>query len=172
MGLDFTNTHRPGLVGGEFSLVDYNGNPVTKGSYVGQYRLMFFGFTHCKVVCPRNLSRLSKVLDLLGSHAEKIVPLYITVDPERDTPSAMKAFLTENYPKFIGLTGSRAQVDQAKSVFRVFSERRTDPEDPGGYVVPHTAITYLMDREGDYATHFPEHISDKELIHRILERVE
>ncbi|MNT27549.1 hypothetical protein D3C72_1631860 [compost metagenome] len=79
----------------------------------------------------------------------------------------MKAFLATDYPRFTGLTGSREQVDQAKQAFRVFAERKADPDDPDGYAVPHTAITYLMDRNGGYLAHFPESLPEQEVLQRI-----
>lgn len=153
--------------GGEFSLIDHDGQAVTQESYRGHYRLVFFGFTHCRVVCPRNLARLSHILEALGPRAEEIRPLYVSVDPERDTPEVMKDFLARNYPRFTGLTGSRALVDHAKQSFRVFAERKADPDDPDGYAVPHTAITYLMDRNGGYLAHFPESLPEQEVLQRI-----
>src|SRR5882762_1597942 len=93
-------------VGGSFQLVDHHGRAVTEASYHGRFALLFFGFTHCCVVCPRALTKLSGVLDALGPLADRVQPLYITVDPERDTPDVMRAFL-QAYPRFTGLTGSR-----------------------------------------------------------------
>ena len=153
--------------GGKFSLIDHDGQAVTQDSYHGQYRLVFFGFTHCRVVCPRNLARLSRILEALGPRAEDIRPLYVSVDPERDTPEVMKDFLASNYPRFTGLTGSRDQADHAKQSFRVFAERKADPDDPNGYSVPHTAITYLMDRNGAYLAHFAESLPEQEVLQRI-----
>ena len=104
-----TNTQRPtkaSFVPARFDLIDHDGNHVTNERYVGKYVLVFFGFTHCKMVCPRALAKLSHVLDGLGEHAERITALYVTVDPERDTADVMKAFLTQHYSRFTGLTGS------------------------------------------------------------------
>jgi protein SCO1/2 len=127
---------------------------------------VFFGFTHCKVVCPRNLAKLSAVLDGLGATARDIVPLYITVDPERDSPERMKHFLEERYPRFTGLTGTREQVEAARRAFRVFA-RRQPADATGDYDVPHTAIAYLLDRSGCFRDHFPEIRSNAEIVERI-----
>lgn len=143
-------------IDGTFSLVDHFGIPVTERDYRGRWMLVFFGFTHCKGVCPRALSRISDVLRELGPLAEALCPLYITVDPERDTPQAMRAFLESGYPLFTGLTGTEEQVDAAKTAFRVFARRKADPADPDGYDVPHTAMTYLLDAEGVYRRHYPD----------------
>ncbi|WP_033294688.1 SCO family protein [Amycolatopsis jejuensis] len=149
-----------------YSLVDHHGRPATEQTYRGRYQLVFFGFTHCRAVCPRALKRLSSTVDSLGGLADTVTPLYITVDPERDTPEVMKEFLRD-YPAFTGLTGPPEAIDEAKKAFRVFARRKDDPEDPDGYAVPHTAITYLVSPEGKYVAHFPDSLSDEELRTRL-----
>ncbi|MFJ8819439.1 SCO family protein [Amycolatopsis thermoflava] len=134
-----------------FSLVDHHGNPVTEASYRGRWTVVLFGFTHCRVVCPRALSRLSEALASADVEA-----LYITVDPDRDTPEVLRQFLETGYPRFTGLTGTAEQTDNARRAFGVFARRRPDPEDPDGYAVPHTAITYLLDPDGNYRTHWTD----------------
>ncbi len=153
--------------GGRFSLLDHHHIAVTDETYRGKYVVLFFGFTHCKVVCPRALGKLTNVLDALGTLASKITPLYVTVDPERDTPDVMRSFLERNYPKFTGLTGSREQIEQAKKAFRVFARRTPDPLDPQEYAVPHTAITYLLDPRGEYAAHFTDAVDEAEMAARL-----
>jgi protein SCO1 len=140
-------------VQGSFALVDHHGRPVTERTYRGRWMLVFFGFTHCRVVCPRALGRLDDVLDALGPLAERVLPRYVTVDPERDTPQVMREFLAGSHPRFTGLTGTRAQIEAAQRAFRVFSRRRPGHADDQGYDVAHTAITYLLDPVGDYAGH-------------------
>ncbi|WP_369227067.1 SCO family protein [Streptomyces sp. R39] len=110
-----------------FSLVDHNGTPVTEQTYRGNWTLVFFGFTHWKVVCPRVLGKLSAVLDELGETAGELRPLYITVDPDRDTPQALRDFLRA-YPRFAGLAGSADAIERVKGEFRVFARRRDDPD--------------------------------------------
>ncbi|MEV7982381.1 SCO family protein [Streptomyces sp. NPDC086519] len=151
-----------GLDRPSFSLVDHDGTPVTEQTYRGHWTLVFFGFTHCKVVCPRALGKLSAVLDELGETAGELRPLYITVDPDRDTPQALRDFLRA-FPRFTGLTGSADAVERVKGEFRVFARRRDDPDDPDGYSVPHTAITYLISPEGKYAHHFPDALTAAEI---------
>jgi cytochrome oxidase Cu insertion factor (SCO1/SenC/PrrC family) len=164
-GNQATTPGRP-PVGGSFELVDHHGRGVTDASYRGKHALLFFGFTHCRVVCPRALTKLSDVLDTLGDLSDRIQPLYITVDPERDTPEVMRAFL-QSYPRFTGLTGSRDQIDAAKRTFRVFAERAADPHDKDGYAVPHTAITYLMNPDGEFVAHFTDAMASEEIIKRL-----
>lgn len=149
-----------------FTLVDHFGRSATETDFRGRNLLVYFGFTHCRVVCPRSLARLSQVLDRLGEKADRIAALYITVDPARDTPDVMRRYL-EAYPAFTGLTGSAEEIDAAKRAFRVFAERRADPLDPDGYAVPHSAIAYLMDREGAYLDHFTDALDEEALASRI-----
>lgn len=153
-------------IAGQFELVDHDGHVVNERSYDGSYRLVFFGFTHCRVVCPRALARIGEALDLLGEKGALIRPLYISVDPERDSPAVMKAFLADR-PRITGLTGERAAIEASKQAFRVFARRTDDPDDPDGYAMPHTAITYLMDRQGAYMAHFLDSIDAAELARRL-----
>ncbi len=162
-----TDGHAQQQVRGTFSLVDHTGQPVTEATYRGKYVLIFFGFTHCKMVCPRALGRLSKVLDRLGSQIELVQPLYITVDPERDTPEVMGEFLSASYPRFTGLTGTQDQIDVAKKSFRVFSTTVADPEDPEGYQMPHSAFTFVLGPDGQYRTHFTDAVDEDDLVARL-----
>ena len=146
-----------------FDLVDTNGNAITQDAYHDRFALVYFGFTHCRVVCPRSLAKLSSVIRRLGDLGSSLVPIYITVDPARDTPGRLQEYL-RSYSCFTGLTGSDMQVDRAKQAFRVFARRAEDPEDAAGYAVPHTAIAYLMGPNGDYVDHYPDHV-DADTIH-------
>jgi protein SCO1 len=154
-------------VGGEFNLIDHDGRPVSRATYAGNFVLLFFGFTNCRVVCPRALARTTAALHMLGDLANRIQPLYVSVDPERDTPEVMKAFLADRFPRFIGLTGEREQIDAMKKAFRVYAQKAVAPDEPDGYVVPHTALTYLLDTRGDYLAHFPDAIEASVLAERI-----
>ena len=118
--------------------------------------LMFFGFTHCERVCPRQLTKLSTVLDELGPLAEHLQALYISVDPARDTPAVMRGFLAARFPRFLGLTGTAAQIDALRARFRVYAAPATDGLAPDGYVVAHTAFAYLVQRGGRCIAHFSD----------------
>jgi protein SCO1/2 len=155
------------VVGGDFDLVDHDGRRVTLADYAGRHVLLFFGFTHCRVVCPRTLSRISAALDLLGEQACAIQPLYISVDPARDTPAVMKAFLADRFPRFTGLTGEAEHVEAVKRTYRVHARRAADADDPSGYAMPHTALVYLLDTAGHYLTHFADSIEAPELATRL-----
>lgn len=154
-------------VSGAFDLLDHDGRQVSAQTYRGKHMVVFFGFTHCKMVCPRALSRLSAVLDRLGPLADRVQPLYVTVDPRRDTPEVMKEFLSSAYPRFTGLTGSSEQVELAKKSFRVFSTEVADTDDPDSYQMPHTAFTYVLGTDGTYLTHFTDATDEDELVTRL-----
>jgi len=155
-----------------FSLVDHHGSEVTEATYAGQWLIVYFGFTHCRVVCPRSLTRLTNVLDSLpGPLAAKVRPLYISVDPERDRPEAMKQYVEDGYPRFTGLTGSPEQVEAAKDAFKVFAARKPDPDDPDGYAVPHTSMTYLIGPDGCYVTHWVETKREDEIVADLKQRL-
>ena len=156
----------PPAIRGTFQLTDHNGRDVDAGSFRGGFVLVLFGFTHCRVVCPRALARLSVALDALGEIPVRLAALYITVDPDRDNPQVMRDYL-QAYPSILGLTGSRAQIDDAKRNFRVFARRSAPSPDDGGYDVPHTAITYLLDPEGLVVAHFNDGIEVSHLIERL-----
>ncbi|MBN3782151.1 SCO family protein [Burkholderia sp. Ac-20345] len=150
-----------------FDLIDHHGKLVTFENFRGHYLLVYFGFTHCRVVCPRSLTKLSTVLDRLESKNHALIPLYITVDPTRDTPAVMKAYLTTKYPRFTGLTGAELQIENAKKAFRVFAQKKLDAEDADGYVVPHTAIAYLIGPDGAYISHFVDSLTEDEIVERM-----
>ena len=161
-----------GIENPSFSLIDHNGNEVSESSFSGSWLMVYFGFTHCRVVCPRSLARLSAVLDALPQEAvDAIEPLYISVDPERDLPDVMKRYLEDQYPRFRGLTGTPTQVEAAKASFKVFAERKIDAEDPDGYAMPHTSFTYLIDPKGIYVTHWVETKSEHDIISDIEKRL-
>lgn len=162
---------QPSRIGGEFTLTDHFGRRATSASYHGRFVLVFFGFSHCKVVCPRALTRISAALDRLGISAGAVQPLYITVDPERDTPEVLRAFLESRFPRFMGLTGSSGEINAVKAAYRVFARRTPDQNDPAGYDVPHTALTYLIDPQGKYRTHFADTIDEVALAEKLRSEI-
>lgn len=161
----------PPSVTGAFDLVDHFGCPVTERSYGDKYLLVFFGFSHCAVVCPRELSKLGGALASLGKRATRVQPLYITVDPERDHPETLRQYVARFEGGFIGLTGTAAQIEAAKQSFRVFAERVADDTVPGGYVVPHTAFAYLLAPGGAYKAHFPGALDEQAVAVRLRDLV-
>jgi protein SCO1/2 len=154
-------------ISGAFDLIDHFGRAVNERSYGDRHLLVFFGFTHCAVVCPRELEKLDRALRLLGPLASGVQPLYITVDPARDDPAAMKHFLSRFNAGFVGLTGTAEQVEAAKKSYRVFAKPVEDAAAPGGYAVPHTAFAYLMAPGGRYGAHFPDSLDAETVAQRM-----
>ena len=144
------------LVGGPFSLVGADGKTVTDGDFRGRYMLIFFGFTHCPDICPAELQVISASLDELGPKAEEVVPIFVTLDPERDTPEVMADYVKNFGSRFVGLTGSAEAIAEAAKAYRVafskFENKDTVGDD--NYSIDHSAFVYLMGRDGEYITHF------------------
>ena len=139
-------------VGGQFKLTDQNGRTVTEQDMKGRPYLVFFGFTHCPDICPTTLFDISEVLRKLGADADRAGALFITVDPERDTPQAMKTYLSSFDPHLRGLTGDQAAVDAAVKAYRAYAKKV--PTSEGGYTMDHTALVYLMDKDGGFVAPF------------------
>jgi protein SCO1/2 len=139
-------------VGGPFRLVDGNGNVVTDQDLKGKPFLVFFGFTHCPDVCPTTLFEVSEVFRRLGSEADKAAALFVTVDPERDTPAVMKDYLSNFDPHLRGLTGDPQAVEAMLKAYRVYYKKV--PLEGGGYTMDHTALVYLMDKDGKFVAPF------------------
>jgi protein SCO1 len=139
-------------IGGPFKLTDQTGKEVTDQDLKGRPFLVFFGFTHCPDVCPTTLFEVSEIMRSLGPDADRIRALFITVDPERDTPAVMKDYLSSFDPHLSGLTGDPAAVAAVAKAYRVYFKKV--PLDQGGYTMDHTAIVYLMDKEGRFVSPF------------------
>jgi protein SCO1/2 len=139
-------------VGGPFHLEDQNGKPVSDQDLKGHPFLVFFGFTHCPDVCPTTLFDISEVLRKLGPDADRAGAVFITVDPERDTPAAIKDYLSNFDPHLRGLTGDQASVNAAIKAYRVYAKKV--PLENGDYTMDHTAVVYLMDKDGHFIAPF------------------
>jgi len=142
------------LIGGPFTLTDHTGRRVSDADFRGKFMLVLFGFTYCPDVCPSSLQVMAAALDRLGPKAERIVPILITVDPERDTPRQLAAYVASFHPRLIGLTGSPAEVEAAQKAYRVYVRKVPDPKSTAGYNLDHSAFVYLMGPDGTYRTHF------------------
>jgi len=139
-------------VGGPFHLEDQNGRPVSDADMKGRPFLVFFGFTHCPDVCPTTLFDISQLLKSLGEDADRTGALFITVDPQRDTPAVLKDYLSNFDPHLRGLTGDSAAVEAALKAYRVYAKKVPLPGDD--YTMDHTAVVYLMDKEGRFVAPF------------------
>jgi protein SCO1/2 len=143
---------KPSSVGGPFQLVNQDGKTVTDADYRGKPLLVFFGFTHCPDICPTTLFEVSEVFNRLGKDAEKVSAIFVTVDPERDTPEKLKLYLSSFHPRISALSGSEAQTEAIKKAYYVYAKRI--PLDGGGYTMDHTSVVYLMDKDGKFVAPF------------------
>lgn len=142
------------LVGGPFALTDQTGRRVTEADFRGKYMLVMFGFTYCPDICPSGLQVISAALEELGPKADKIVPVFISVDHERDTPEQLKMYLESFHARMVGLTGTADEIAAAAKAYRVYYKKVTDEKSTAGFTYDHSALIYLMGPDGKYVTHF------------------
>src|SRR5207248_9646949 len=139
-------------IGGPFTLTDQNGRTVTDQDFKGRPFLVFFGFTHCPDICPTTLFEVSEIMRNLGPDGDRMRAIFVTVDPERDTPAALKEYLSSFDPRLSGLTGDSDAIAAVARSYRAFY--RKVPLEQGGYTMDHTAIVYLMDKQGRFVAPF------------------
>ena len=172
------------VIGGPFALVNHLGETVTDADFHGRFLLVFFGYTYCPDVCPTSLSTITDALDRLGADGDKVTPVFVSVDPERDTPEYLRDYLAYFHPRLVGLTGTPAQVAAAAGAYRVYYARagqgvgasgsQADVPAPhahgeagqGGeedYIMDHTAVTYLMGPDGKYLAHFSHETTPEDM---------
>ncbi len=155
------------LVGGPFSLIDHTGKPVTDQDFRGRHVLVMFGFTFCPDICPSGLQVMSAALDKLGPKADLITPVFISLDPERDTPAALAAYIPSFHKRLIGLTGSPEQVAAAAKQYRVYFKKVRDEKSTAAYTIDHSALIYLMGPDGAYIAHFTHATGVDTLVERL-----
>jgi len=139
-------------VGGPYELVGDNGKPISNATFKGKPYLIYFGYTHCPDVCPTTLFEISQVMKALGKDADRAAALFITVDPERDTPAVMKDYLANFDPHLVGATGDLKTIEKVEREFRVYAKKA--PEKNGDYSMNHSSVIYLMDKQGRFVAPF------------------
>ncbi len=154
-------------IGGEFTLTNNKGQVVTEKDFKGKLMLVFFGYTFCPDVCPTEMNVFVNVVQGLGDAAKDIVPVFITVDPKRDTVEVMDEFVQAFHPSIVGLTGTETQINSVKKAFRAYGQAVNEKDDPEFYLVDHTSFTYLMDKDGILSTVFSYGTSPEEIIETI-----
>jgi len=154
-------------IGGPFVLRDHTGADVSEDILLGKYSLVYFGFTYCPDICPMTLQTISDAIYMLpGQKSELVQTLFISLDPERDTPGVMADYVGHFHPRMTGLTGSLEQVREAANAYRVFFQQQSLGED-GDYTVNHSGFLYLMNRSGRYIDHFSKDVTLEELAGRL-----
>jgi len=162
-------------IGGPFTLVDESGAEVTEATFAGKYMLIYFGYTYCPDICPTALANVARAVEQVESEAPgkaaAIQPLFITVDPERDTVDAVRDYTESFHPRMIGLTGSEAQIAEAAKQYRAYY-RKVWPEGSSDYLMDHGGIVYLMGPDGRFVTHFNHFTEPDDMAKKLEEIVE
>lgn len=153
-------------IGGDFELINQNNEKVSNLDFRGKYMLIYFGFTNCPMICPTDMAIITDALELLDEKSlSKIQPIFITVDPDRDTQAQIRKFLKDFHPNFVGLTGDKEQINKAHKAYKVYASKVEDGAIEG-YDMAHSSFTYLMGKRGEFITLFnhetpPENIAQK-----------
>ena len=154
------------LIGGAFTLTDQKGNRVTQDALKGHYSLLYFGFTHCPDVCPLALATITDALKIAGDKGDDILPVFISVDPERDTPEVMGDYVANFHGRFLALTGTPEEVQAATQAYRVYFAKKAGGS-PDDYAMGHSDFIYLMSPTGEYVTHFRAEDTASDIANRI-----
>lgn len=162
-GVGQTETTGKALIGGPFALTDQTGKRVTEKDFAGRPMLVYFGFTNCPDVCPAGLQVIAAALDRLGHKAKGVSPIFITVDPERDTPELLGKYVASFHSGIVALSGSPEDVAVATKAYRVYAKKAPDAERPGEYNVDHSSFMYLMNANGEFVKHFPHSVDANQL---------
>ncbi|WFU28812.1 SCO family protein [Bradyrhizobium sp. CB1717] len=158
-------------VGGPFELVDQTGKPRSDRDFRGRLMLVYFGFTYCPDVCPTDLMAIGQALEQLGPDADAVQPVFITLDPERDTAEHLAEYVPLFHPRLLGLTGSLAAIGTAAEAYKVYFAKIPIGKKAGDYTVDHTSFIYLMDRDGRYLGFFPPGTSAERMAEIIRPRL-
>ena len=149
-----TRSSGTALIGGSFELTRHDGIRVTNRDFEGSYSLLFFGYTYCPDVCPAGLQVMSAALEKLGDQADDIQPVFITIDPQRDTQDVMASYVENFHPRLIGLTGSDEDIARAAKAYRIYYAKAGGDETGQDYLMDHSSILYLMGPKGKFVKHF------------------
>lgn len=167
----FSDGGSAGAIGGSFTLTDQDGRTVTDQDFRGRYTLVYFGYTYCPDICPTSLSSMATALEQLPADVEKkITPVFITVDPQRDTAEVLKSYVGNFHPRMVGLTGTEEQVRDAARKYRVYYAK-ADQGPNAAYLMDHSSILYLMGPDGAFLTHFSHTTPPEEMARTIVKRV-
>lgn len=159
-------------IGGPFSLTDGSGKAVTEKDFAGKPMLVFFGFTNCPDVCPAGLQVLAAALDRLGDKAQGVTPVFITVDPERDTPELVGKYVKSFHPRIVGLSGTPEQVAGVVKAYRVYARKQPTEGSAADYSMDHSSFFYLMDASGAYVKHFPHSVDAARLADDVAAQIQ
>ena len=156
------------LIGGPFTLTDQHGNVVTESILDGRWSVIYFGYTFCPDVCPVTLQNVTLAINDLGRRGDRVQPIFISVDPWRDTPEVMEFYASNFHPQLLALSGTPEQVAEAAASYRVFYAPTQEPDDPN-FLVEHTSLLYVMGPDGRYVTHISHTSSVEEIVAKLRE---
>jgi protein SCO1/2 len=168
-----TTSPSPVPIGGKFCLEDPMGKKWTESDFPGRYLVVYFGYTFCPDICPMALHNLTDALEILsstghGKVVDHLQPLFITLDPERDTPKSLGEFTSQFHPSLKGLTGSRAEIEEVAKAYRVYSSKFIPDPSKSDYLLDHSSILYVMDPKGAYVGHFNHQTSAEDMAQKLL----
>ncbi|MGB0935345.1 MAG: SCO family protein [Alphaproteobacteria bacterium] len=158
-------------IGGKFTLVDQNGNTRHDSDFRGQFMLVYFGYSYCPDICPTGLSNMTQAMNLIGGKSRFVQPIFITIDPSRDTVEQMELYMQNFHPKMIALTGTDEQVQKAVKAYRVYAAKSEIDSGTTEYLMDHSSIVYLMDRQGHMVAHFNHETDPKKIADGILKAI-
>ncbi len=156
-------------IGGRFALNDHNGILKKDIDYRGKYMLVYFGYSFCPDICPQALVAMTEALNQVGKKAKEVVPIFVTVDPKRDTAAQLAIYRQNFHPSLVTLTGTKTQVKQAMQVYRVYAAKAKPDGTTADYLMDHSSIIYLMDRQGRFISHFNHATDPKKIAETIKE---
>jgi protein SCO1 len=156
-------------VGGPYALTDQNGKPRSSDSFEGKYQLIYFGYSFCPDVCPTTLALMAAALEKLGSDKDRIVPVFITIDPNRDTPSVLKKYMAAFGPGFVGLTGTPDKIERVEKEFHVYAKKHPLPG--GNYSLDHSSVIYLLGPDGKLVGYFDDAVTPDDLVKDIRQKI-
>src|SRR3546814_52698 len=170
-----TRSSGSALIGGPFTLTDQTGQRRSEADLKGHYALVYFGYTYCPDICPTSLSTMTQGLDLLAEQAadkaQAVLPVFITVDPERDTVEALATYAEHFHPRLLALTGTLEEVADAAKAYRIYYQKVEEP-DASDYLMDHSSVIYLMAPDGSYLTHFTHASTAENIAKALAERVD
>lgn len=160
------------LIGGPFELIDHQGESVTEATFAGRYMLVYFGYSYCPDICPTSLQTMTTAYDLLSAAEQaEVEPIFVTVDPERDTVAAIADYVSLFHEDLIGLTGSVEKVNDAAKAYRVYHAKAVDEASSADYLVDHSSFYYLMGPDGRYLRHFNHDTTEEDMAAGVREAI-
>jgi protein SCO1/2 len=166
------NNEQTALIGGDFNLLDSSGKMLSSKTFRGRYMLIYFGYSSCPDICPTSLLLMTSALQQLGPEARKIVPIFISLDPARDTPEKIATYVQNFSPNLVGLTGNKKQIRKVADDYKIYFKKIAVKNSAADYMIDHSGFIYLIDEDGKYLAHFSHKISEQQLVDGLRKNIE